>query len=148
MSLPIDEVVESLTRLGAKPELIVAVENDLEAKEQEKKEEKDSNGPKAKNQFVVVLLDANGVVPRDRADELTALVTQIPEADDTGTTLDRIYQATYDFNRSGKRKKWNVEKVGDAAGTVKRKFFKEKGVAIKTKQVVRVLISDNQIPTE
>jgi len=142
MSLPIESVIESLKRVAKlDPKTLIAVENDLEAKEAEAKSEKSPADPKAKNAFVIVLLDPEGNVKGD----VTGFVTQIPESDDAGTVLDRLHKAAYAFNRSKKRGA-NVVNLGEI-GSVKRKFLKNEAVNLKTKEPVRVLVSTGPIPT-
>lgn len=142
MSLPIEEVIETLKRVAKlDPKVLIAIESDLEVKEAEKKVDKESAGPKAKNAFVVVALDPEGHIKGD----ITAFVTQIPENEDAGTVLDKLHKAAYEFNSSKKRGP-NVVNLGEI-GTVKRKFLKKQGVHLKTREPVRVLISQGPIPT-
>jgi len=142
MSLPIEEVIATMRELKVPVDLIIKVETELEAKEAELKREKEENkNPKSKNQFAVVLLDPENHVKGD----VTAFVTQMPEGDDAGDALNRLHKASYEFNRSKKRGK-NVTNLGDI-GTVKRKFFKNENVHLKTAEPVRVLVSKGPIPT-
>lgn len=151
MSLPIEEVIESLKRIAKlDPKVLIAIETDLEAKEAEAKSEKAAIDPKAKNQFVIVLLDpTERLTPEffkaSGIDGFTGFVTQIPESEDAGTVLDRLHKASYSFNQSKKRGP-NVINLGEI-GKVKRKFLKNESVNLKTKEPVRVLISAGAIPT-
>lgn len=143
--LPIEEIVESLKRLAPNlpPATIIAIENDLEAKEAEVKADKGS-APKAKSQYVTVILDPEGKL-KD-AGEFVSLVVKLPEGQDTGETLGRLFKSVYDQRAAAKRKVKVIETVADAASGVKRKFLKEYGLTIVTKEPVRVLLSDNTIP--
>lgn len=142
MALPIDEVVATLRDLKLPSETIIKVETELEAKEAEIKAEKQASaGPKAKNQFVVVALDPQGVIKGD----VTAFVVQMAETDDAGTVLERLHKSAYDYNLAKKRGK-SVTNLGEI-GAVKRKFTKEHGVHLKTKEPVRVVVSQGPIPT-
>lgn len=105
-------------------------------------DEKDDPAPRTKSQLTVILLDPEHKVKGD----FTALIVQQPETADAGTTLSRVYQAAYDYNASPKRK-LTVKTVGDAADTIKRKQWKAVDLLLKTRVPVRVLVSDNTIPT-
>ena len=131
MSLPIEEVIESLKRLvpTIPPAALIAIENDLEAKEAEKKEEKAADGPKQKNEYVTILLDPENKL--DGLGDFMSLVVQIPEGQDAGETLERIYKSAYDQRASAKRKIKVINTLAEAAEWVKRKFFKENNVHIK-----------------
>lgn len=145
MSTKIDiaEVIESLKRVAKlDPKTLVAVETDLEKKVEELATEKGSEGPKAKNAFVIVLLDPEDHVRGD----VTGFVTQIPESEDAGTVLDRLHKAAYEFNSSPKRRGVPITNLGDI-GRAKRKHTKNAGVMLKTKEPVRVLVSNGPIPT-
>lgn len=144
MSLKIDEVIETLRKLKVPSDLIVKAETELETIEQEKKDEKVDAGPKAKSQFVTILLDPENKL-RGLGD-FVSLVVQVPEDHDVGLTINKINQSVYDQRAASKRKVKNIETVGEAASAVKRKFFKTNDVLIKTKEPVRVLVSDNKIP--
>jgi len=141
--LPIEEIVESLKRVAKlDPKTLIAVENDLEAKEAEIKAEKETEkGPKSKAQFVIILLDPENHVKGD----VTGFVTQIPESEDAGTVLDRLHKASYAFNRSKKRGA-NVVNLGEI-GSVKRRFLKDEGIHLKNREAVRVVVSQGPIPT-
>jgi hypothetical protein len=99
--------------------------------------------PKEKLQFVVVLSDPDGRMPKA---DFVAWVVQIPESESPATTLDRIYRGAFDFNNSRRGSLMPVKTVGEAIETVKAKQFKEAGLAVKTKVPVLVIVTDNQIP--
>lgn len=146
MAIKIEEVIEALQKLKIPGATIAAVESELEQIQEEKKEEK-ATKKKGKNQFVTILLDPENKLVN--LGDFTAIVTQIPSEDDAGTVLSRIYKAAYDYNATKKGRKFPVKGVAEAVGAVKRKQFKEANVAIKSgKETVRVLISDDVIPTE
>ena len=141
--IDINEVIESLKRVAKlDPKVLIAIETDLEKKIEETQAEKGSNGPKAKNQFVCVVLDPENHVKGD----ITAFVTQIPETDDAGTALDRLHKAAYEFNSSPKRRGSPITNLGDI-GRTKRKHTKVANIMLKTKEPVRVLVSKGPIPT-
>ncbi len=147
MSLPIEEVIESVKRIvpNIPSSALIAIENDLEAKEAEVKADK-QNVPKVKNTLVTVLLDPQNQITNIQ--NITSLVIQIPEGQDAGQTLDRLYAAVYDQKAASKRKVKNINSVQDAAFLLKRRFSKNHNIHIKTKEPVRVLISNDIIPTK
>lgn len=145
MSLPIPEVIESLKRVvpNIDPKTLVAIENDLEAKEQEVAAERAAS-PKTKKQTVVVLLDPENRLNGDA--NFRAISTQISQEDDPNTVPERIYKAAYAQNAGGKRKRWNIRDLGEI-GTIKRKWLKENNVAIKSgKEPVQVVVVSGKIP--
>lgn len=146
MSLPIEELIESIKRLvpGIPGPTLTAIETDLETKEAELKADRAGGAPKLKNQYVTVILDPEGKL-KD-AGEFVSLVIKLPENQDTAETLGRLYKSVYDQRAAAKRKVKVIETVADAAGAVKRKFLKENSITIVTKEPVRVLFSDNTIP--
>lgn len=144
MPLSIEDVVDTLKNMKVPAETIIKIENELEAKEAEVKADRLAGAPKQKSELVTVLLD-----PEHRLDGLgdfTSLVIQIPQGQDAGTTLSRLYQSVYDQRAGMKRKVFPIESVSDAAGVVKRKWFKQNSLHIRTKEPVRVLVSDDTIP--
>lgn len=143
MSLTIAEIISTLQQLNVPPAVLIAAETQFEQIEAEKKDQAADGAPKAKSQLVTILLD-----PENKLADLgdfVALVAQIPEEDDAGLTLNKLHKSVYDYRATAKKPKV-VNTVVDAADTVKRKYFKENGLQIKTKEPVRVLISNNQIP--
>ena len=101
--------------------------------------------PPVKKQFVILISDPNGVMPKD---DLVGWVLQIPENDSPATTQERIYRAAYEFNATKKGRLLPATTVGDALENVPAKHFKEAEAWVKTKTPVLVLKTDNQIPTD
>jgi hypothetical protein len=142
MSLSINEVAQVLAAKLA-PEKVREVVQELNTIEAEKKEDRAENGPKQKNQYAFVLLDPNNAL---KGQQFVGLVVQYPENESPNEILPKIYNAAYTQNRTAKRKRWSLNTVAEAAESVKRKFFKEQNIHVKTKEVVPVIISDNIIP--
>jgi hypothetical protein len=142
MSLPIPDIIAVLRGLNVPPDILVKAETELENIEADKKAEAVA-APKQKSQYVTVVLD-----PERRlvGQEFVSLVVKLPAEQDAGDTLNRLYRSVYDQRAAAKRKRVAVNTVADAAGGVKRKFLKQNGLHIVTKEPVRVLISDNTIP--
>lgn len=146
MSLPIEDVIESLRRLAPNlpPATLIAIENDLEGKQAELAAER-GGAPKLKHQLACVLLD-----PEHRLDglpEFAALIVQIPENDDTGAIIPRLHQAAYAQRAAAKRKVKPLTNLVEVAANAKRRFLKEAGIgALKTREPVRVLVTDGVVP--
>lgn len=145
MSVSISDVIEALVSLKLPPEVLKAVETELEGVEAAKADEK-AETPKVRSQHVVVLLDPEGRAPG--AANLSALVVTVPEGQDAGETLTRLYRSVYDQRAAVRRKpKAPIVTMGDAAESLKPGFTRPNGVTgIKTKTPVRVLVSNGQIP--
>lgn len=110
-----------------------------------KKEEdhKDSNSvPKSKNEFGVILYDANDEL---KGKEFTASIYSLKQGDDHGTVLNRISEASKEQNEKSKKKKNLITSIGEACEFLKRSFIKQKNINLKTKQTVRVLITNNKL---
>ncbi len=147
MSLSIDECIETLKRLAPTipGPVLTAIESDLEQKEAELAAERGAGAPKAKSAYVTILLD-----PEHRLDGLgdfTALVVQIPEGQDAGETVPRINQAAYHQKAAAKRKTKPLTNLVEVAAHLKRRFGKEQGVNIRTKEPVRVMVADGIVQT-
>lgn len=144
MNIPIEEVIESLKRVvKLDPKALIAIESDLEKKAEEIKADKASEkGPRQKTQLTVVLLDPEGHVKGD----VTAFVFKQSAENDAGQTLDKVYQATYAFNRRPKAKGTPISNVGNV-GDVKPRFLKEQGLQRLNKEACRVLVTQGPIPT-
>lgn len=126
---------------------IVEFKKRLDKLAKEEKAERDANkGPKQKFQHVILVSDPNKVIPAGT--ELVGWVTKIKEEDDAGGILDRIFRAVRSFNLTKKGKKNPAKTVGEGLDGVTRKFFKEEGIQILTKEPVRIIFTDNAIPTE
>jgi hypothetical protein len=106
----------------------------------EKEEKEENKTPKAKNEFGVVLF-----APELVGKEYTACIYQIKDGDDHSTVLKRISEACHDQNSSKKSKKKLIDSIGGAFQNLKRKWVKEKNINFKTKESVRVLITDNKL---
>lgn len=146
MSLPIDEYIETLKRLAPNipPATLIAIENDLETKQAELAADRAGGAPKVKNRLVSIILDPEHKL--DGLGDFTSLVIQIPEGQPEGETLDRLFKAVYNQRAAAKRKVKVITSVGDAASALKRRFTKEMGVHVRTKEPIMTIVSDNTIP--
>lgn len=145
MNVNIDDVKTALQKQQLPDATIQIVVKELKQAAELKKEERSVEAThKSKNQFVVVLSDPNNELA---GKNYVAWVAQLPEEDAASTILDKIYQSAYDHNagcRSGR--KAPIKKVSEAFEFVKRKFFKQNKVLVKTKEPVEVIITNNLVP--
>ncbi|MCR6656635.1 MAG: hypothetical protein NVV63_12675 [Opitutus sp.] len=101
--------------------------------------------PALKKQFVILISDPDGELPKT---DFAGWVLQIPENESVVTTQERIFKATYDYNRSRKGKLYPAKTVGEALENVPAKHFKEAELWVKTKTPVLMLRTDNEIPRD
>lgn len=105
----------------------------------------DEKLPSIKKQFVVLVSDPEGKLPKD---DFVAWVLRIEEGESPATTQDRVSRAAYDFNASKKGRLLPVKTVGEAIENVPAKYFKEAGVWVSTKTPVLMLRTSNEIPKD
>ena len=72
-------------------------------------------------------------------EDFTAWVVQQKEGEDTGLVLSKLADAAKAQNESAKKKKTLIKSFVELFEGLKAKWAKEKGVRIKTKDLVRVL---------
>jgi hypothetical protein len=99
----------------------------------------ESDEPKIKKQFGILVSDKDGVIKQD----LVGWVFQMPENEDTRDVVELIKKAAYNFNASKKGRKYPVNTIGQAIEGVGNKFFKPYNVSLKTKEPVLVITTDN-----
>lgn len=110
---------------------------DLEqAVEEEKVERQENAEPKQKWEHIIVLHDPEGKIK----DEFTGWVVQQRDGQDSGIVLSKLTDAAKAQNDSAKRKKNLIKNFIELFEGLKPKFTKEKGVRVKTKEPVRVLV--------
>jgi hypothetical protein len=105
----------------------------------------DEKPPAVKKQYVVLLSDPEGRMPKD---DFAAWILQIPENDSPATVQDRVFRGAYDYNTTKKGRIYPAKTVGEAIENVPAKFFKEADLWVKNKTPVLVLKTDNEIPKE
>jgi hypothetical protein len=119
--------------------------NETEQPQEESAEEpgsEESDEPKVKKQFVIVVSDPNNIINKD----LTGWVMQIPEDEDVTDVVECIKKGAYNFNASKKGQKYPVTSIGQAIANVSNKFFKPYNVSIKTKEPILVVTTNNILP--
>jgi len=146
MKIPIEIIAEVANEQLPSPLPADLVQEIERRAQQAAEEEKAHKEPVQKKQFVVLLYDPEGIISDRDLDEFVATVAQIPEDDDTAATLDKLTRASYEYNISKKGRRFPVKTIGEACEAVPARFLKEQDLAIKTRQPVRVLVTDNQLP--
>ena len=140
------EEVESVL-LQHKVEDASAIINDLQKIIEELKADREAEKEdKPKWEFVVIINDASGELKAQKKDEvLTAYVVQQEDGEDAATILSKLKDAATAQNEAAKRKKSRLNNLRDIFDGLKSKFLKEKKVKIKTKESVRVLLTDGTL---
>lgn len=131
-----------MKRNKADPALLRAVVEELNKLAMREEDEKT---PTVKKQFVVLLSDPDGRMPKH---DFVAWVLQIPEEESCVTTQDRIHRAAYEYNASKKGRLLPAKTVGEAIECVPAKVFKGADVWVKTKTPVLVSVTNNIIPKD
>jgi hypothetical protein len=140
MALKIEDIIEALREEKIPAPTIIAVQNKLEAIQEELKAERKSDVPKAKNEYVIVV----------RGDaSLAAIlqqgwVIQVPFGSDIQNIRSKFTDAAKEHNTNQKRKKNIVQKWSEFFQYCKRPFVKSRGINIKTKQAVQVVVLDKE----
>lgn len=112
---------------------------ELEAEREANKEDKPAY------ETVVVVHDPSGKLIADKMDEvISAFVVQQEEGQDAGLIMSKIADAAKAQNEDAKRKKSRLQNLRDIFDGLKSKYLKEKKIKIKTKEPVRVLLTDGK----
>lgn len=113
---------------------------ELQAEKEAEKEEK------VPYETLVVVHDPSGKLVADKMDEvISAFVVQQEEGQDAGTILSRIADAAKNQNEAAKRRKSRLQNMREIFDGLKSKYLKEKKVKIKTKEPVRVLLTNGML---
>lgn len=111
----------------------------LEKMEAEEKE------PPVKKKYVFVASDPEGVL---EGKELVGWVVQIPEDQSEFSVEERIFAATYEYNRSKKGRRAPARTLGEACERVPAKLFREQKIWVKNKEAAYLLATANVLPTD
>lgn len=141
--IEINIVAASLKNHGVEPSILREIIEELNFEAQPDPDEEKS--PPVKKQFVIVLSDPAGALPKQ---DLVGWVAQIPEDASPFSAMDRVFKGAYDYNASKKGRLLPVKSVGEAFEAVSAKYFKEAELWLKTKMPVAVVMTDNQIPKD
>ncbi len=145
MKLSLEEIQSVLNENVKDSSLIDSVIKDLEKIVEEKKEEKaESQAPKLKNEFAIVILDEAGEF-KDKS--LTGYVVKYKQGGDAGMILSKLSEASKAFNETKKGKKTPLTSISEIFAHLKSKFIKAAGggVIIQTKEPVRIIFSNNKM---
>lgn len=137
MKIDLEDVEAILLEKKVEPVKVQEIIKDLtQAAKEEKEDRKKELGPKQKWEHVVILNDPEGKIKED----FTAWVVQQRDGQDVGLVLSKLSDAAKSQNDSAKRKKTLIKSFVELFEGLKSKFAKEKGLRIKTKEPVRVLV--------
>ena len=104
----------------------------------------DDREPPEKKQFVVILNDPYGKLPKTGF-EFSGWVVQIPEDDDPHSALEKLHCAAYDFNQTPKGRRMPIKTIAEACEFGSAKLFKERKIWVRTKEPVLVLPTNGRI---
>ena len=142
--IEISQVADILKRHKIEPSLLREIVEEMNTATQPAADE-DIKPPPPKKQFVVLLSDPQGKLPRQ---DLVGWVVQIPEDASPHSTADRIFKGAYDFNASKRGRLLPVKSVGEALESASAKHFKEAELWVKTKTPVSIVVTDNVLPRD
>ncbi len=142
MKVSIEEIEAKLLENKIEPTKVQTIIRQLEEVAEELKAEKDTEAPKAKWEFVIVLNDKEGYLA---GKEIGGWVVQQEKDADADTILTKIGEAASRQNESAKRKRNFMTDLTSVFEYLKPKFLKEKKVRIKTKELTRVLITNGKV---
>lgn len=135
-------VAEVLKKHKLEPELLREIIEDINH-EIEPDDDSDIKPPPPKKQFVIVLSDPEGKLPKQ---DLVGWVVRIEENASPYSLADRVARAAEAFNMSKRGRMLPVKTVGEAVESVPSKYWKDAGVWISTKLPVATIVCDNSLP--
>ena len=142
--IEVSQVAEILKKHKIDPSLLREIVEELNLVTQPEGDD-DIKPPPPKKQFVVLLSDPAGKLPKK---DLVGWVVQIPEDASPHSTTDRIFKGAYDFNASKRGRLLPVKSLGEALESGSAKYFKEAELWVKTKLPVAVVVTDNVLPKD
>lgn len=142
--IEVSQVAEILKRHKLEPSVLREIVQEMNEVSQPAADE-DNKPPPLKKQFVVLLSDPQGKLPKS---DLVGWVVQIPENASPHSTAERIFKGAYDYNASKRGRMLPVKSVGEALESAGAKYFKEAELWVKTKTPVSVMVTDNVLPKD
>ncbi len=122
---------------------------DLQKILEELQAEKEANAEeKPKYEFVVIINDPNGVLAgreKEMENDLSAYIVQQEDGENANLIFGKLGDAAKSQNDVAKTKKTRLQSMMDIFNGLKSKYLKEKKLKIKTKEAVRVLISNGKM---
>lgn len=144
MNIPIEEVEAKLLEMKLEPSKVNEIVRDLQKVATELAEDRKAEaGPKQKWEHIIVINDPEGKL-KTMKDDFMGWVIQQRDGQDAGLALSKLADAAKSQNESTKRKKNVIKSFSELFEGLKAKFTKEKGVRIKTKDAVRVMVVDGK----
>lgn len=142
MKVDIQEIEAAMLENKIEQTKVQAVIKQLEQVIEELKAEKDTETPKSKYEYVIVLHDKENVL---EGKEIAGWVVQQEVDADPALIFSKILDAVKNQNETAKRKRNFITDLTSAFEYLKPKFLKEKKVKIKTKDLTRVLVSNGKL---
>ena len=136
MAIKIEDIIETLREEKIPANSIIAIQNKLEAIQEELKAERKSEVPKTKNEFVIVVRGDSSLAKTLQQ----GWIVQVPAGSDIQNLGSKFTDAAKEHNNNQKRKKNIIQKWSDFFQYCKRTFVKTRNINIKTKQPVQVVV--------
>lgn len=124
--------------------LTAQILSDIQEQIKLEKMEEEAREPAVKKKYVFVASDPDGVLD---GRELVGWVVQIPDDQSEFTVEERIFAATYEYNRSKKGRRDPAKTVGEACERVPAKLFRAQQIWVKNKEAAYLLPTRNALPT-
>jgi hypothetical protein len=141
--ISIEEVEAKMLELKIDAVKVQQVVTELEKVAEELAEERKSTAaPKLKWEHIIVLKDDEGLLA---GKEITGWVVQQPTDGDSNLILSKLADAAKNQNEVTKKKANKIDSLTSLFEHLKSKFTKEKNVRIKTKEPVRVIITNGKL---
>lgn len=142
--IEVSQAAEIIKKHNIDPSILRAIVQEMNAATAPAADE-DIKPPAAKKQFVIIISDPEGNIPRK---DMTGWVVQIPEDASPFSTMERVTKGAYDFNCSKKGRLLPVKSIGEALESGSAKLFKEAELWVKTKLPCAVVVTDNGLPKD
>ena len=142
MKIDIEEVESALLEKKFDPVKVSEVIKTLEKVAEEIKADNKANAmPKQNWEHIIILNDKDGLLKNK---EMSGWVVQQEAEADAGLVLSKLIDAAKTQNEAAKRKKNVIKDFVALFESLKPKVAKEKKVRVKTKELVRVLLTDGE----
>lgn len=132
-----------LERNSVDARLTAQILSDIQEQMKIEKMETEAKEPPTKKKYVFVASDPEGVL---EGKELVGWVVQIPEDQSEFSVEERIFAATYEYNRSKKGRRDPAKTVGEACERVPAKLFRAQHIWVKNKEAAYLLPTANVLP--
>ena len=141
--IDLDMLQVVLQRNSVDARLTAQIIADLQEELKIEKMEEAEREPRTKKKYVFVVSDPEGVLD---GRELVGWVVQIPEDQSEFSVEERIFAATYEYNRSKKGRRDPARTVGEACERVPAKMFRDQQIWVKNKEAAYLLPTSNELP--